>query len=214
MKKITSTMVILAIMYLLPLSWAPALLASVKVLICFVAAASIFLSQPAMSVEEAKQKKAMDRNSIFAIVLGAMIGQIVAIAEWAYFLGEPCGIRNPIVAGIGLAMMVGGIAFRIWAIHTLGRFFTATVQIKDEHRVITSGPYKFVRHPSYLGAFVAIVGSGVFLEAPVGTLVSTVAMLIAYKIRIEVEEIALVGALGDSYRSYQKQTSRLIPCVW
>ena len=214
MKKAISTAIVLAIMYVLPLAGNLGLLGTMKALVCIAAAATLFMSQPAMSVEEAKQKKSTDRNSIFAILLGAMLGQVVAIVEWAYFLGEPHGIRNPIVAGIGLAMMASGIGFRVWSIRTLGKFFTATVQIKDEHRVVSSGPYRLVRHPSYLGALVAIVGSGVFLETPIGALVSAVGMLIAYKIRIEVEEVALTSALGDAYRNYQQHTCRLIPHVW
>ena len=70
------------------------------------------------------------------------------------------------------------------------------------------------RHPSYLGSLVAIIGSAIFLEAPVGVLVSTVGMMIAYKLRIDAEETALENAFGDAYRSYQQTTKRLIPCVW
>jgi protein-S-isoprenylcysteine O-methyltransferase Ste14 len=172
------------------------------------------MSQPAMSMQEAKEKKSTDRNSIYAILIGAMVGQIVSIVEWAYFIGEPYGIRNPVVSGIGFAMMAGGIAFRLWSIHTLGKFFTSTVQIKDEHQVVTAGPYKVVRHPSYLGSLVAQVGSAIFLEAPVGAIVCTIALLIAYKLRIDAEETALATSLGDAYKSYQQRTRRLIPCVW
>jgi protein-S-isoprenylcysteine O-methyltransferase len=214
MQKAITTAALIVVIYALPLAARPGLIFTFKVLVVMAAAIILFMSQPEMSMKEAKEKKSTDRNSIFAILIGAMVGQVVSIIEWAYVVGVPHGIRNTVVAGVGFALMVAGIAFRIWSIQTLGKFFTATVQIKDEHQVITAGPYKVVRHPSYLGSLVAQVGSAIFLEAPVGAIVCTIALLIAYKLRIDAEETALATSLGDAYKSYQQRTRRLIPCVW
>ena len=214
MKKTLTTTILILIMYGIPLAGKPDAILTVKIFVCAIGAAILFMSQPAMNAREAKDKRSTDRNSIYAILIAALAGQITSVVEWAYVMGDPMGIRNPFIAGLGLAMITGGLWFRLWAIHTLGKFFTATVQIKTDHRVVDSGPYRLVRHPSYLGALIAVVGSGLFLEATIGTVVCVVTMLAAYWIRIGAEEIALVNALGDAYKVYQRRTKRLIPLIW
>ena len=214
MKKLGVASLQLAIIYALPLLGNPGMLLSPKILACMAAATVLFMTQPITSGREARRNKSSDKHTMFIILLCGFLSQVIGVLEWAYVRGAPFGVRNAMVAGLGLVMMVGGIAFRIWSIHTLGRFFTATVQVKAGHHIITSGPYHIVRHPSYLGALVAVVGSAIFLEAPFGTATSIIMMLFAYRLRIAVEEVTLSKALGDSYQEYQRHTKRLIPLVW
>lgn len=110
--------------------------------------------------------------------------------------------------------IVIGLIFRVWAIRQLGNHFTATVQILDGHQLITSGPYQLIRHPSYLGAFMAFVGIGLLLNAFWGGIVSGTAMSTAYYFRIIAEEKTLIQYFGSDYLKYKEQTKMLIPCVW
>jgi len=71
-----------------------------------------------------------------------------------------------------------------------------------------------VRHPSYLGAWLALVGCGLFLGAFAGALVAAFSMSIAYYFCITAEEKTLLSTFGDDYRDYQKRTKRLLPLVW
>ena len=64
---------------------------------------------------------------------------------------------------VGTAILLAGAAFRIWAILSLGRFFTVTVTIQPEHRVVEDGPYRRLRHPSYTGLLAALLGVGLAL---------------------------------------------------
>ena len=114
----------------------------------------------------------------------------------------------------GVTVLVLGVAVRTWAILTLGRLFKFVVVIQDGHHVVDSGPYRFVRHPSYTGGLLALVGAGIGLGNWISILAAAGVPLLAIMIRIAVEEARLTRDLGDDYRSYASRTKRLIPGVW
>lgn len=114
----------------------------------------------------------------------------------------------------GLAMMVVGMAFRFWAVASLRSFFSYTVQIKEGHHVIESGPYRFVRHPAYAGSLLTMVGVCFALQSWGAVLLVGVVFLAAFGYRMRVEEKALVGSLGGEYLSYAKRVKRMIPFLF
>ncbi|HEY0793225.1 MAG TPA: isoprenylcysteine carboxylmethyltransferase family protein [Chthoniobacterales bacterium] len=111
-------------------------------------------------------------------------------------------------------LLVTGLALRIWAIVHLGKFFTVDVGIQREHRVVQDGPYRFVRHPSYSGAMLALTGLACLTFNWLGFLIIIGCSLAAYRLRIGVEEKVLLLNLGDDYRRYAAQTKRLIPGIF
>jgi protein-S-isoprenylcysteine O-methyltransferase Ste14 len=115
---------------------------------------------------------------------------------------------------VGTAILLAGAAFRIWAILSLGRFFTVTVTIQPEHRIIEDGPYRRVRHPSYTGLLAALAGFGLALGNWLSLLALAVLPLVGILLRIWAEESTLVRALGEDYRAYAARTDRLVPGVW
>lgn len=201
-------------LYLLPLAGAFDLIVNPKGIILSVTAVIMLLTQPVFDSREARDKSATDRNSVYLILILGLLNQIVPVIEWGYFGTGANGTESAITCPIGLAMMLGELALRIWSIRTLGKFFTAPVQIVEGHRVIKHGPFAIVRHPSYLGAFVAIIGGAVFLNAPVGTVTASVLMAIAYKKRLASEETTLLKEFGDDYLEYSRSTAKIIPFVW
>ena len=118
----------------------------------------------------------------------------------------------PVAAG--LAVLAAGVALRTWAILTLGRLFKFVVVIQDGHRVVESGPYRLLRHPSYTGALTAFLGVGVALDSWLSVLALVAIPLAAILIRIRVEEAELAAALGTQYTSYADRTRRLVPGLW
>ena len=113
----------------------------------------------------------------------------------------------------GIVLMVIGIIVRQWAIFTLGRFFTLTVGIQKNQKVVDSGPYRSIRHPSYLGLFITLLGIGVALQSWAGILAIVVISGLGIGYRIHIEEKVMVSELGDDYVQYMKRTKRLIPFV-
>lgn len=212
MGKIIFTIVAILLLNLLPLVGEPSLMLHFKTIFLVVAAASLWLSQPAFSSRDTKENKTSDRFSILVILIMSSSSVVFSVIEWAYFSNNHAAL-NPIVY-LGAVLLIAGICIRIYSIQTLGKHFTATAKINNDHELITSGPYKFVRHPSYLGAFLAILGMPLFLNDQWAILFVIIAMSVAYYIRINVEEKMLSSYFGDRYIQYKSYTKRIIPFIW
>ncbi len=113
-----------------------------------------------------------------------------------------------------MALFVAGFGMRRWSEMTLGRYFTFTVMTSAEQPVITSGPYRFVRHPGYTGVLLILLGSGLVTGNWIGLAGWTLLVMAPLLYRIHVEENALLSAVGDRYRAYASDHKRLIPLVW
>lgn len=115
---------------------------------------------------------------------------------------------------VGLVVFALGLAVRWYSIVYLGRFFTANVAIAADHRLIDTGPYRWVRHPSYSGALLMVLGFSLCF-GNYATLISFMGFTLAGCLwRIHVEEAALQEAFGERYQEYMKRTKRLVPCVY
>ena len=122
--------------------------------------------------------------------------------------------HGSLVAVLGLVLLVAGISIRFSAIHTLGKYFTGTVLIKTDHRLIRSGLYRHLRHPAYTGALLAHLGLGLSFSNWISLGFSLVPFAVAALYRIQVEEQALRDAFGSDYLDYARNTERLIPKLY
>jgi protein-S-isoprenylcysteine O-methyltransferase Ste14 len=136
--------------------------------------------------------------SVFTAIVFT-IKNIAMLPDWFFYLG--------------IFLMIIGVLVRQWSIMVLGRFFTLTVSVQKNQKVVDSGPYRLVRHPSYLGLFLIIIGIGLALGSWGGILVLLVMNGLAFGYRMHVEEKVLASELGDDYIKYMKRTKRLIPFV-
>jgi len=114
----------------------------------------------------------------------------------------------------GVALMLAGLAFRFYAMAVLGKSFTYRAAIQSDQTVVQSGPYRHIRHPSYTGALMTLLGLGLALGNWAGLLAVLGIMGVAYAYRIRVEETALMNGLGEPYKKYMQRTKRLIPFVF
>ncbi|MER7991115.1 isoprenylcysteine carboxylmethyltransferase family protein [Streptomyces noursei] len=150
------------------------------------------------------------------LVFPVLIGGGIALAA-PIRAAVPALSYSTQLPAVRLAVLVvawAGIGIRLWAIVALGRFFRGTVHIQHGHRVVTAGPYRYVRHPAYSGLLLAAAALGLLLDNAASWLVCTVCCLLAVGYRIRVEERMLLDALGEEYRSYAARTRRLVPGVW
>jgi protein-S-isoprenylcysteine O-methyltransferase Ste14 len=122
--------------------------------------------------------------------------------------------HKEVFAVLGLVAFVVGLVLRWWAIITLGRFFTVDIQIAKDHRLVESGPFRVVRHPSYTGVLLAFLGFALSLGNWAAMLVMLIPIFAAFIHRMNVEERALSAALGDTYRRYMRRTQRLVPFLY
>ncbi|GLZ49924.1 protein-S-isoprenylcysteine methyltransferase [Actinomycetospora sp. NBRC 106375] len=120
-------------------------------------------------------------------------------------------LPDAVALWLGLAIAVAGIAFRFWSILVLGRFFRGVVTVQADHEVVRRGPYRYLRHPSYLGALVGVLGFGITAGSVAAALVTTAVAGLGVGYRIAVEERALRAGLGSAYDEYAATTGRLLP---
>jgi protein-S-isoprenylcysteine O-methyltransferase Ste14 len=145
---------------------------------------------------------------MIAVSLGAAVGLAFGTSH-SQSLPMPEAFR---VAGLVVIWL--GLAIRLWAIATLGRAFRTTVEVDPGQTVVTSGPYRAIRHPSYTGLLLIVAGIGLAAENWLGLAACLVLPLPAVLWRMRVEEAELTRVLGDPYRRYVAVTKRLIPGVW
>jgi protein-S-isoprenylcysteine O-methyltransferase Ste14 len=116
--------------------------------------------------------------------------------------------------GLGVALLAAGEGLRVWSVATLGRFFRREVTIVTGHTVVETGPYRFVRHPAYLGDLLIAFGFGLAWGSWLGAAVALAIAFVGHLPRIRVEEAALREALGQPYERYANSHARLLPGVW
>jgi protein-S-isoprenylcysteine O-methyltransferase len=143
------------------------------------------------------------------IVPSVTLSFVVAHAFPAAELGEAARWRLT-----GLALFAIGLTLRWYSIVHLRHFFTVNVAIATDHRLIDTGPYRFVRHPSYTGALMAFLGLALCLANWASLAVMMVPIFLVFLRRMRVEEAALLQAFGDQYRDYMRRTKRLIPAIY
>ena len=152
-----------------------------------------------------------DRNSLRLLMIVSATVYFLAI-QWAFAPARPVG--EAWLQWLGLGVMAGGIGLRFRSIAMLGRFHTPNVAIRAQHRLIERGPYRYVRHPSYLGALIGFDGFGLALGDWRSFAVFLLVMPLPYLFRIREEEAALAAAFGAEYATYQRRTKRLIPGIY
>jgi protein-S-isoprenylcysteine O-methyltransferase Ste14 len=148
---------------------------------------------------------------LFRLIVGAgaiMAGVLSGVAQSATI--RPAALAD----WIGLLLFWAGISLRVWSIRTLGRYFTVIVQTSSDQPVITNGPYRIIRHPSYAGVLLVVMAVGLFIENWLSFAALTVAVAGGLVYRIRVEERALTENLGDGYRDYAAMHKRLVPFIW
>ena len=120
--------------------------------------------------------------------------------------------RSPETYWLGVGLLVIGLGFSIWARRYLGRNWSGTVTVKQDHELIRTGPYRFVRHPIYTGILLGFLGTAVALGQWRGLLAVALATF-AFLLKIRLEEKWMTETFGDAYRRYRAEVKALIPFV-
>jgi protein-S-isoprenylcysteine O-methyltransferase len=154
-----------------------------------------------------------DRGSTRLIGLALLFNVIILIAANAFNYFQ-IGTANDVIGWTGIAIMFCGITLRVWALQTLGKFYTRTLRVTESHKVVQEGPYKRVRHPGYLGVILVLVGAGLATVNWIAAVIVTLITLTAYRYRITSEEDMLLTSFGDQYREYMEHTWKLVPFVY
>jgi protein-S-isoprenylcysteine O-methyltransferase Ste14 len=153
-----------------------------------------------------------DRGSRLVVVVFVGLG-IAAAASLAFSMPEAAiGGPRRVVTLAGIALIIGGELFRVYAIRTLGRYFTFVVALHPGQYVVDTGPYRVIRHPAYTGTLVTVTGICLAMANWLA-LLGIVPAVLGFLYRIRVEEAALRAGLGEAYRAYERRTKRIIPYI-
>ena len=154
---------------------------------------------------------ARDRGSRTLLIASVWLGVAVGVGL-SFTQASVIGPLRVLLLALGTAAMLAGVALRWSAIRTLGRSFTTAVAVRADQAVVESGPYRWVRHPSYTGGLITVSGCLIACANAV-SLIAIVIPLLGYLYRMRVEEQALMAGLGAPYRDYMQRTKRLIPFI-
>jgi len=149
-----------------------------------------------------------------AVVMVTAGGGLVAGLRLADWHAAEIGSAQWVLFLVGLALMGVGLVVRLWAILTLGRFFTVDVRVHAGQTVVDGGPYRWVRHPAYTGLLLFFVGMGLALTNWASLLVLALLPAVGLLVRIRSEERALLAGLGEDYRRFAETRRRLFPGIW
>lgn len=153
-----------------------------------------------------------DRGSLW--LLRGLAGASALLAAASLHVGAAAIPFAPALYVAGMTLLWAGIALRWWCFRTLGRYFTFRVVTSADQAVVTSGPYRHLRHPSYAAILLALTGIGLSYGNWLSLAAITLIPLAGFVYRIHIEEGALSAALGSAYTDYAKGRKRLLPLVW
>lgn len=153
-----------------------------------------------------------DRGSMQLLIASVWIAVPLGMGAAVVLSGAAIPVARQELFTAGLLLMALGLAVRWYAVAVLGAAFTVTVGTTPDQGLIDTGPFRWVRHPSYAGSLLTILG----ILLCCGNFISLLALALpiaSYAYRIRLEEKALVDALRDPYRLYMSRTKWLIPKV-
>lgn len=169
------------------------------------------ISRDRGTVKNDSEDRGTRNTIIFWWSLGIVLG-IFAIPNLVPALTIP-GNAN-ILFATGIFLISAGILLRFWSVRKLGNFFRSKIVIQEQHKLITTGPYKYLRNPSYTGVLITFIGFGIGIGNWLSLICLFISGLISFVRRISFENQALSKKFGNEYREYQKKTWSLIPFIW
>ncbi len=161
-----------------------------------------------------KNAKKSDKGSKWIVIAAANLAMAIGFIVVIAFPGLSIRAHWRVLFDVGIVVWLGGSLFRFYSMRMLGRFFTYDVAVSTGQQVVERGPYRWIRHPSYLGSLVANIGLGMTLTHWLAIYLPALCLAVAYAYRIPIEERALEEGLGSAYREYMRRTWRLVPFVY
>ncbi len=149
------------------------------------------------------------RLLVFVVVFALLWSNRIPL-PWLYRQLWPSGLWP---FWIGAAVTVGGLLFAVWAREHLGRNWSRSVTIKEDHELITSGPYAVVRHPIYTGILAGFLGMAIAISQVRGVIVC-ILIFVVFWFKLRMEEEWMRGQFGETYTTYAQKTAALVPYVF
>ena len=167
----------------------------------------------ARGVKRAASKEPL--SSRLPVIVGLLLGFLLMLAPgwFGSFFGRRFLPESDVLYFAGLALLIFGVYWAFWARAILGTNWSGRVTIKEDHELITGGPYRWVRHPIYTGVLFSFLGTALALGR-VGNLFAIAVMLAIFFQKIRLEEKVLDQHFGEKYVEYRRKTYALVPFLY
>ena len=173
-------------------------------------ASEILLARTKVSDKQAGTKDKFSLRIIWiTIIISIFIGML-----FKYPGVGSINTAGKLIHYLGLTLIVLGLIIRWIAILKLKSMFTVDVSIQQDHKIVKSGLYKTIRHPSYLGSLLSFLGLGIALVNWISLILIILPIFIAFNYRMKIEETVLNEEFGEEYLNYSKDTYRLFPKIY
>lgn len=157
-------------------------------------------------------KKKQDKGSLAYIWIVIMV--VINVAIYVSFKTHFYILAGMLMNRVGLSVILLGMVLRFVSIAQLGRLFTVVVTIRKDHYIKKDGVYRVLRHPSYAGSLLSLLGFGLSLNNWLALAIVFIPVLSVFIYRMGVEEKMLVAQFGEEYTNYMKHTRRIIPWIY
>ncbi|WP_123053363.1 isoprenylcysteine carboxylmethyltransferase family protein [Clostridium sp. JN-1] len=179
-------------------------------LIWLIVECAIFIFTFHKSFSKNSDKKFKDKGSFFTIVIG-----VYACIYFSFLFRNKLNLILPhSFFWVGIIFMSVGIVIRCWAVFTLRKFFSLSVIVESKQSIVSSGPYKLIRHPAYTGTILTLIGISISIKSIMSILTALIIISVVYGYRIKIEEKVLINSFGKEYLNYINKTWKLIPWVF
>jgi protein-S-isoprenylcysteine O-methyltransferase Ste14 len=167
----------------------------------------VYLTVSAIGVKQQTKRHLWQSFGLMFAIIAAFLLPHLPIFHFLNFAPV-----NPILSSVGVILCAAGMVFLVWGRQYLGRNWSQTVAVKKDHELVTSGPYRYVRHPMYAGGLLACVGSAIVAGGPWIFLLVILGTLFLW--RVVAEDKLMAQQFPSEYPDYKKRTKALIPFVW
>jgi protein-S-isoprenylcysteine O-methyltransferase Ste14 len=159
------------------------------------------------------EDKFVPRQRMVRVLVTVMLLVALVFVPFADRRGIGVWDDEPFIRWVGLLLAILGMWLIFWSSAALGRLYSPEVTLQKEHRLITDGPYRFIRHPRYLGGMVQGLGLSLLFRSWIGLILTSIFFVIVL-FRIRDEEAMMHREFGESWRHYCGKSWRLVPLVY
>ncbi|MCC5889836.1 MAG: isoprenylcysteine carboxylmethyltransferase family protein [Alkalibacterium sp.] len=164
-----------------------------------------FIFFPSLNKEEQSKQKS------FRVILAAILSIILvnALMAWQNVLL----VDSSVLQAVALVIYASGLVVRFWALIMLGNNFSRNVEVSKEQELISHGPYKYVRHPSYTGLFLLATAVPLFVGNVLVFILAVALMYVVLNRRMKEEESFMEEVMGERYVRWKNERYKLLPFI-
>jgi protein-S-isoprenylcysteine O-methyltransferase Ste14 len=162
-----------------------------------------------------KSNQNISTKELLFVLCVKIFGIVIPILSYYFKPFDKFNLPKLKNADIIISLLLLCIIFLLLSVYfNLGKYYSINLNIKSEHKLITSGIYKIIRHPTYLASMLYLIAQQLYIPNKIGIISSIISYALLLFIRIPKEEKLLMNTFGDVYTKYKNKTYNIIPFIY